>query len=109
MVTVLDTFGLYWGMCLLLQMKEWRDQIRRRREAKRYAKNPPGDEIPSSMGGPGMGLEDAQALAEEEAAREAQVPVMMPDMTLPLSFDGDNPVHRYRYLDTPSSVRVGTT
>ena len=48
-----------------------------------------------------MGMDEAQAQAEEEAA--GQVPVMMPDMALPLSFDGDNPVHRYRYLDSQNS------
>ncbi|CAN6481356.1 unnamed protein product [Victoria cruziana] len=37
---------------------------------------------------------------EEEGGGSATVPVPMPDMALPASFDSDNPTHRYRYLDT---------
>lgn len=32
--------------------------------------------------------------AEDEAGRAAAVPVPMPDMALPPSFDSDNPTHR---------------
>jgi hypothetical protein len=34
--------------------------------------------------------------AEDEAGRAAAVPVPMPDMALPPSFDSDNPTHRYQ-------------
>ncbi|XP_049935685.1 translocase of chloroplast 101, chloroplastic-like isoform X1 [Nymphaea colorata] len=36
----------------------------------------------------------------EEGGGSATVPVPMPDMALPASFDSDNPTHRYRYLDS---------
>ncbi|EPS72384.1 hypothetical protein M569_02366, partial [Genlisea aurea] len=38
--------------------------------------------------------------AEEEPSGAASVPVPMPDLTLPASFDADNPTHRYRSLDS---------
>ncbi|XP_007041900.2 PREDICTED: translocase of chloroplast 120, chloroplastic [Theobroma cacao] len=37
--------------------------------------------------------------AEEESSGASSVPVPMPDLALPASFDSDNPTHRYRYLD----------
>eukprot|EP00262_Sarcandra_glabra_P009806 TRINITY_DN2441_c0_g1_i1.p1 TRINITY_DN2441_c0_g1~~TRINITY_DN2441_c0_g1_i1.p1 ORF type:complete len:698 (+),score=137.45 TRINITY_DN2441_c0_g1_i1:199-2094(+) len=37
---------------------------------------------------------------EEETDGAASVPVLMPDLPLPASFDSDNPTHRYRYLDS---------
>ncbi|KAL3814039.1 hypothetical protein ACJIZ3_015307 [Penstemon smallii] len=38
--------------------------------------------------------------AEEETNAAASVPVPMPDLALPASFDSDNPTHRYRSLDS---------
>ncbi|GAA0167473.1 small GTPase [Lithospermum erythrorhizon] len=38
--------------------------------------------------------------AEEESGDAASVPVPMPDLSLPSSFDSDNPTHRYRSLDS---------
>lgn len=38
--------------------------------------------------------------AEEESGGAASVPVPMPDLALPSSFDSDNPTHRYRSLDS---------
>ncbi|KAG8389171.1 hypothetical protein BUALT_Bualt02G0201300 [Buddleja alternifolia] len=38
--------------------------------------------------------------AEEETSGAASVPVPMPDLALPASFDSDNPTHRYRSLDS---------
>ncbi|KAK8567984.1 hypothetical protein V6N13_105926 [Hibiscus sabdariffa] len=38
--------------------------------------------------------------AEEESSGASSVPVPMPDLALPASFDSDNPTHRYRYLDS---------
>ncbi|KAK0583511.1 hypothetical protein LWI29_037689 [Acer saccharum] len=37
---------------------------------------------------------------EEESNAAGTVPVAMPDLALPASFDSDNPTHRYRYLDS---------
>uniref|UniRef100_A0A7N0UZW3 AIG1-type G domain-containing protein n=1 Tax=Kalanchoe fedtschenkoi TaxID=63787 RepID=A0A7N0UZW3_KALFE len=37
---------------------------------------------------------------EEDNGAAASVPVPMPDLALPASFDSDNPTHRYRYLDS---------
>ncbi|KAJ0264254.1 Translocase of chloroplast 120 [Hirschfeldia incana] len=37
---------------------------------------------------------------EEERSEPAAVPVPMPDLSLPASFDSDNPTHRYRSLDS---------
>ncbi|KAG6386401.1 hypothetical protein SASPL_155300 [Salvia splendens] len=37
---------------------------------------------------------------EEETSAAASVPVPMPDLALPVSFDSDNPTHRYRSLDS---------
>ncbi|KAK4424072.1 Translocase of chloroplast, chloroplastic [Sesamum alatum] len=36
----------------------------------------------------------------EETSAAASVPVPMPDLALPASFDSDNPTHRYRSLDS---------
>ncbi|KAJ6896851.1 hypothetical protein NC651_022907 [Populus alba x Populus x berolinensis] len=44
--------------------------------------------------------------AEEEGGGAASVPVAMPDLALPASFDSDNPTHRYRYLDTSNQWLV---
>ncbi|GMI88087.1 hypothetical protein HRI_002478000 [Hibiscus trionum] len=38
--------------------------------------------------------------AGEESSGASSVPVPMPDLALPASFDSDNPTHRYRYLDS---------
>ncbi|XP_022725286.1 translocase of chloroplast 120, chloroplastic-like isoform X2 [Durio zibethinus] len=43
---------------------------------------------------------------EEESSAASSVPVPMPDLTLPASFDSDNPTHRYRYLDSTNSWLV---
>ncbi|GMI80568.1 hypothetical protein HRI_001726100 [Hibiscus trionum] len=37
---------------------------------------------------------------EEENSGASSVPVPMPDLALPASFDSDNPTHRYRSLDS---------
>ncbi|XP_021846779.2 translocase of chloroplast 120, chloroplastic [Spinacia oleracea] len=43
---------------------------------------------------------------EEESGGAASLPVPMPDLALPASFDSDNPTHRYRYLDTSNQWLV---
>ncbi|KAK6916702.1 AIG1-type guanine nucleotide-binding (G) domain [Dillenia turbinata] len=43
---------------------------------------------------------------EEESGGPASVPVPMPDLALPASFDSDYPTHRYRYLDSSNQWLV---
>ncbi|KAI4299882.1 hypothetical protein L6164_033303 [Bauhinia variegata] len=43
---------------------------------------------------------------EEESGDAASVPVPMPDLVLPASFDSDNPTHRYRSLDSSNQWLV---
>ncbi|VVA97897.1 unnamed protein product [Arabis nemorensis] len=43
---------------------------------------------------------------EEERSEPASVPVSMPDLSLPASFDSDNPTHRYRSLDSSNQWLV---
>ncbi|XP_006851927.2 translocase of chloroplast 120, chloroplastic [Amborella trichopoda] len=43
---------------------------------------------------------------EEESSSAESVPVTIPDVTLPASFDSDNPTHRYNCLDLPNQWLV---
>ncbi|XP_073009848.1 translocase of chloroplast 101, chloroplastic-like [Typha latifolia] len=43
---------------------------------------------------------------EDENSGPASVPVPMPDLVLPTSFDSDNPTHRYRFLDSSNQWLV---
>ncbi|MCD7460918.1 hypothetical protein HAX54_044770 [Datura stramonium] len=49
---------------------------------------------------------DPSEHADEETGSAASVPVPMPDLALPASFDSDNPTHRYRYLDSSNQWLV---
>ncbi|KAF8406583.1 hypothetical protein HHK36_008671 [Tetracentron sinense] len=49
---------------------------------------------------------DFRENVEEESGGAASVPVPMPDLALPTSFDSDNPTHRYRYLDSSNQWLV---
>ncbi|KAH0776679.1 hypothetical protein KY290_008090 [Solanum tuberosum] len=49
---------------------------------------------------------DTNETVEEETGSAASVPVPMPDLALPASFDSDNPTHRYRYLDSSNQWLV---
>ncbi|XP_059314362.1 translocase of chloroplast 120, chloroplastic-like isoform X2 [Lycium ferocissimum] len=49
---------------------------------------------------------DPSENADEETGGAASVPVPMPDLALPASFDSDNPTHRYRYLDSSNQWLV---
>lgn len=51
-------------------------------------------------------LPDFSENLEEESASAASVPVVMPDLALPASFDSDNPTHRYRYIDSSNQWLV---
>ncbi|KAI4342116.1 hypothetical protein MLD38_026773 [Melastoma candidum] len=68
----------------LFMKKQLKEERRRRRMMKKMtveAKDQPAENV------------------EEESSSAASVPVPMPDLALPASFDSDNPTHRYRYLD----------
>lgn len=67
----------------LFEKKQYREQIRRRKETKKRAAAMSKEELP-----------DAGRDADDEAGQAASVPVPMPDMALPPSFDSDNPTHR---------------
>lgn len=71
----------------LFQKKQWREELRRRKEMKKRAAAMSKEE-----------LSQPADEAEDEAGRAAAVPVPMPDMALPPSFDSDNPTHRYQSL-----------
>ncbi|CAM8973647.1 unnamed protein product [Rhodiola kirilowii] len=71
----------------LLQKKQWKEELKRMKEMKKG--KVPGSEF--------LGDE-----ADPEDGAPAAVPVPLPDMVLPPSFDGDNPAYRYRFLE-PSS------
>jgi Toc86/159 family protein import component len=47
-----------------------------------------------------------EKLEGDDMGGPASVPVPMPDMTLPASFDSDAPVHRFRYLDSSNQWLV---
>ncbi|XP_010522778.1 PREDICTED: translocase of chloroplast 159, chloroplastic-like isoform X3 [Tarenaya hassleriana] len=77
----------------LLQKKQWREELRRMREMKKKGKK--------------AGENEYGYLGEEEDpenAAPAAVPVPLPDMVLPPSFDGDNPAYRYRFLEPTSQL-----
>ncbi|GMP76561.1 hypothetical protein CsSME_00033175 [Camellia sinensis var. sinensis] len=76
----------------LLQKKQWRDEVKRSREMKKRGKDGP----------------EKYGYVEEDGddgnGSPAAVSVPLPDMALPPSFDGDNPAHRYRFLEPMSQL-----
>ncbi|KAK1356937.1 translocase of chloroplast 159, chloroplastic [Heracleum sosnowskyi] len=72
----------------LLQKKQWREELKRLKEMKMKGKDSANDN--------GYSGEDP------DADSPAPVSVPLPDMALPPSFDGDNPAHRYRFLEPTS-------
>ncbi|KAK8542310.1 hypothetical protein V6N12_014911 [Hibiscus sabdariffa] len=70
----------------LLQKKQWKEELRRMREMKK------GKPVVDEYGNMG---EDV----DPETGGPAAVPVPLPDMVLPPSFDADNPAYRYRFLE----------
>ncbi|XP_042516922.1 translocase of chloroplast 159, chloroplastic-like [Macadamia integrifolia] len=76
----------------LLQKKQWREELKRMKEMKKKGKDSQDDY--GYMG------EDV----DQEDGVPAAVPVPLPDMVLPPSFDGDNPAYRYRFLEPTSQL-----
>lgn len=68
----------------LFQRKQWKQELRRQKNIKT---------MPQSF-------KDELDAPEEDGTKTAAVPVPMPDMPMPPSFDSDNPTYRYRCLDT---------
>ncbi|XWS14081.1 hypothetical protein CRYUN_Cryun36dG0092600 [Craigia yunnanensis] len=76
----------------LLQKKQWREEVKRLREIKKKGKD--GDN--------NYGYVEQDGDVEE--GDPATVPVPLPDMVLPPSFDGDNRTYLYRFLDSASQL-----
>jgi Toc86/159 family protein import component len=68
----------------LFQKKQWREELQRRKEMKRRAMAMSQEE-----------LAHAEEAMDDDGGSAAAVPVPMPDMALPPSFDSDNPTHRF--------------
>lgn len=72
----------------LFMKKQLKEEKRRRKMMKKMAAS--AKDLPSEY----------TDSVEEESEGAASVPVPVPDMALPASFDSDNPTHRYRALDS---------
>lgn len=79
---------------MLFMKRQLKEERKRRKMLKKMA--PAAKDLPSDYG----------ENTEEESAGAASVPVPMPDLALPVSFDSDNPTHRYRYLDSSNQWLV---
>lgn len=79
----------------LLMKKQLKEDRRRRKMMKKMAAS--AKDMPTS---------EYTENVEEESGAAASLPVPMPDLALPASFDSDNPTHRYRYLDTSNQWLV---
>ncbi|XP_057456581.1 translocase of chloroplast 120, chloroplastic [Lotus japonicus] len=78
----------------LLMKKQLKEERKRQKMMKKMAES--AKDQPS----------DYSENVEEESGGAASVPVPMPDLALPASFDSDNPTHRYRYLDSSNQWLV---
>ncbi|XP_009340247.2 translocase of chloroplast 120, chloroplastic [Pyrus x bretschneideri] len=78
----------------LFMKKQLKEEKKRRKLMKKMAAA--AKELPS----------DYVENVEEESSGAASVPIPMPDLALPASFDSDNPTHRYRYLDSSNQWLV---
>ncbi|EOA19785.1 hypothetical protein CARUB_v10000033mg [Capsella rubella] len=77
----------------LLQKKQWREELKRMKEMKKN--------------GTKVGESEFDYPGEEEDPENgapAAVPVPLPDMVLPPSFDSDNSAFRYRFLEPTSQL-----
>ncbi|XWS67761.1 hypothetical protein CRYUN_Cryun04dG0033100 [Craigia yunnanensis] len=72
----------------LFMKKQLKEEKKRRKMMKKMAAA--AKDLPSEYGENG----------EEESGAASSVPVPMPDLALPASFDSDTPTHRYRCLDS---------
>ncbi|XP_022748141.1 translocase of chloroplast 120, chloroplastic-like [Durio zibethinus] len=72
----------------LFMKKQLKEEKKRRKMMKKMATA--AKDLPNEVG----------ENAEEESGGASSVPVPMPDLALPSSFDSDNPTHRYRHLDS---------
>ncbi|KAF3434672.1 hypothetical protein FNV43_RR21757 [Rhamnella rubrinervis] len=79
---------------MLFMKRQLKEERKRRKMLKKMAAA--AKDLPSDYG----------ENTEEESAGAASVPVPMPDLALPVSFDSDNPTHRYRYLDSSNQWLV---
>lgn len=77
----------------LLQKKQFKEEVRRLKELKKRGKNTKDDSPYGDMG------EDF-----DQDGAPAAVPVPLPDMVLPPSFDCDVPTYRYRFLEPTSQL-----
>ncbi|KAF7842465.1 translocase of chloroplast 159, chloroplastic-like [Senna tora] len=75
----------------LLQKKQWREELKRMRDMKKNGKTT---------------VNDYSQIEQDDQENEgpATVPVPLPDMALPPSFDSDNPAYRYRFLEPTSQL-----
>ncbi|CAI8618777.1 unnamed protein product [Vicia faba] len=73
----------------LLQKKQWREELKRMRDMKKKG---------------GKNVENDYMEEDEENGSPAAVPVPLPDMVLPQSFDSDSPAYRYRFLEPNSQL-----
>lgn len=78
----------------LFMKKQLKEEKRRRKMMKKLAAA--AKDLPT----------DYSENVEEESSGAASVPVPIPDLALPASFDSDNPTHRYRCLDTSNQWLV---
>ncbi|XP_068658563.1 translocase of chloroplast 101, chloroplastic-like isoform X2 [Aristolochia californica] len=78
----------------LLQKKQWKEELKRLKELKKRGKEGQAD----------FGYGDTGEDFDPENGAPAAVPVPLPDMVLPPSFDGDNPGYRYRFLEPTSGL-----
>ncbi|GLT79399.1 hypothetical protein SLA2020_508900 [Shorea laevis] len=78
----------------LLQKKQWREEVKRLREMKKRGKDGESNDMYRGEEG------------NPEDGGPETVPVPLPDMILPPSFDGDNPAYRYRLLESASQLLV---
>ncbi|EHA8587017.1 translocase of chloroplast, chloroplastic [Cocos nucifera] len=77
----------------LLQKKQWKEELRRLKELKKRGK----------VGQDAFGYGDMVEDYDQDNA-PAAVPVPLPDMVLPPSFDCDSPAYRYRFLEPTSQL-----
>ncbi|XP_071702047.1 translocase of chloroplast 120, chloroplastic-like [Rutidosis leptorrhynchoides] len=79
----------------LFMKKQLKEEKKRRRLMKKMAEA--AKNVPTEL---------ADVVSQEDGNGAATVPVAVQDMNLPVSFDADNPTHRYRALDSANQWLV---